>query len=129
MIDGLALSLSPDAVEFIRHLAGGSLEDYVLTIAPHTEREVLNVAGDDLAEAVQEVLERLPLDRSALRSMKLVWVLGVSRRSRFPADDVHLIDGVYCFVPHEMRSVVAGRRLVLVEGELRLSPEPDPPEM
>jgi hypothetical protein len=127
-VDGFRFSVTPEAAYFIARvvLAHEALQDYVVTVAPHTEAQLLDLVADATTDAVAKAIEKqraVPLDPI---SMKFRWVVGASRRIRFPPNDIVVCDGVPCFVPNEMRPILHGRTLTLVDSELRLEPEPPP---
>ena len=124
-MEGFRFSVAHDAASFISRvvLANESANDYVVTIAPQTEAMRLDLTQRSLADTVAE-LELNPPD---LRTMQFRWVVGASRRVRFPAKDVFMCDGIPCFVPEEMRPILNGRTLILADGQLRIEPEPPPP--
>ena len=107
------------------------MEDYVVTIAPHTEATVLDLVDGSLPKTVAEMLKKMQADSRPVdpRTMKFHWVVGASRRARFPPEDIFVCDGVSCFVPKEMWPVLDGRTLTLVDNELQIEPEPPPPSV
>jgi hypothetical protein len=105
-------------------LANESHVEYVVTIAPQTEAGELDFGKRTLAEAIAEMLRD---HRNNPKTMTFGWVVGASRRVRFPDHDIFLCDDVPCFVPEEMRPILHGRTLALVDNQLRIQPEPLPP--
>ena len=128
-MDDFRFSVTPEAANFSARvvLAHEALQDYVVTVAPHTEAQPLDLVADATTDAVAQAIKQLravPLDPT---SMKSRWIVGASRRARFPSNDIVVCDGVPCFVPKEMRPILHGRTLALVDNELRLEPQPPPP--
>jgi hypothetical protein len=62
-----------------------------------------------------------------LKTITFHWVVGVSRRERFPAEDILVCNGIPCFIPDEMRPVLNGRSIVLADSRLEIIPAPPPP--
>ena len=118
-MDPLHFSISTDAAHFFREFikAAESEEDLVMTIAPETGAIVLELEKEALDQAIAEIASEAR--ENGLKKLKFRWTV--------PPEDIHIFDGVPCFVPREMRSVLTGRTLILAGGELRIVPEPPPP--
>ena len=131
VVDGFRFSVTPEAAIFIDRvvLANEPRDHYVVTIAPHTRAEVLDLVDGSLTQTIVELLRNVQADPRQVdpTTMKFRWVVGASLRARFPPEDIHVFDGVACFVPNEMRPVLDGRTLTLRDSELRIEPEPPAP--
>jgi hypothetical protein len=123
--------IAADAAEYLqKHLLRTATGDLlVLTIAPLSSQQKairLNsgdpeVSKEELTKAAKEYLTSLS------SPVALDWVLGGVHRSRVPQKQLLLIDGIECFFPKEIRSVVNDRVLLLRNGELVFDPDLDPP--
>ena len=130
-MESTRFTVTPEAARFIDRvlLVNRSNKDYVVAIAPQTDAMMLDLKDGVFTKTDVEKLKKAQTDSLSVdpRKMKFRWVVGVSLRSRFPTEDIFVYDGVSCFVPKEMRSILDGRTLTLNEGELRIEPEPLPP--
>ena len=124
--------VAPDAARFVERLMrfGGADGDLVVTIAPQTEARVFELGEKAHEEIAQEIVKEALAEFHAVDSnaMKFHWVVGVSRRSRFPAEDILVCGGVPCFIPEEMKPILNGRALIVANDELRIEPEPQAPK-
>ena len=121
--------IAADAAEYLRKylLRSDTGESLVLTIAPMSSQKEISggvdpkISAQELAALAKKYLESLP------SPIELEWIVGGMQRSRLPAVEISLIDGIECFFPDEVRSVVNGRVLRLRLGQLVFDPELDPP--
>jgi hypothetical protein len=120
-------AITPEAAGLFRGLipSSESIEHYVVTIAPHSEARVLTVEEGLPEKAIAEILAQIEVHPIDPRALKLRWVVGASRRDRFPSEDI--VDGVPCFVPQDLQLLLDGRTLTLVDGEFFIEPPPPPP--
>ena len=104
---------------------GESLDQFVLTMMPATEAVHWPLAGKSLDQVIAEAAKAaIETDLSAA---ELAWEIGVSRRDRFPPGDLIECDGILCFFPRELRQILNGRSLVVVDNRLRIQPDPGAP--
>ena len=94
-----------------------------------TSPEILE--GDDwdkrpfqeIIDAGRKLVESLP-SRISIR-----YVIGTKELSRFPHEDVHVVDGVKCYLPKDMLTIIGKRTIVLDDHELRFEPRLEPYEI
>ena len=124
--------VTPEAAQFVRRLVefGETREDFVVTIAPQTQSRVIELEGRSHEKVADEIVKDALAGSRAMGSetMELHWVVGVSKRNRFPPEDILVCCGVPCFIPEEMKPILNGRALVLANDELRIEPEPETPK-
>ena len=90
----------------------------VLGTPPNVARpEVDNRSDEDLIKRGRSVLNTLP------PKVRVKWTVGLKELDRLPKEDIHVIDGVACYLPEEMIAVVEDRTVVLDEGQLRFDPD------
>jgi Ser/Thr protein kinase RdoA (MazF antagonist) len=130
-MSSFSFSVSPEIAPYLSRvlLQGESLDNYVITFAPRIASAAFDLGDRTLGEAVTDlaVTTQHVLNAGRIHAQGAHWVVGLSRRDRFPADDVVLFGDVACFLPQEMWGVLHGRRLVIREGELCVDPDPAPP--
>ena len=120
-------SISQEAKRFIQRLlpVGETADQFVVTMAPTTEATTWSLENSSIEQVVAEI--RKAAAAADPTKMKYRWEVGVSRRSRFPPEDIFSCDGVPCFIPNELKAVLDGRALVVSENQLRIQPEPTSP--
>ena len=128
-LDKPDFQISAEAVQFIRRFLlrrdGG--EPVVLTIASMTRSQLMEVDPEiKLSEQELTRLARKQLD-SLPSPLELHWSVGATRKSRLPKEHMFVIDGIECFLPPDVRTVVEGRILRVENGELVFDPQLEPP--
>jgi hypothetical protein len=126
-MDDFHFSISEDAKRFIQRLmpVGETSDQFVLTVAPTTEATTWSLENSSIEQVTAEIKKAAA--GTDPRKMTYRWEVGVSRRSRFPPEDIFSCDGVVCFIPKELKAVLDGRALVVSENQLRIHPEPISP--
>ena len=123
--------ISDDAAEYLRNvlLRTETGESLVLAIAPlSSQRSILKLSESDLDLPDKELAERARASLTPMSSpAKFEWVVGGVYKSRLSGEKTSFIDGIECFLPDEVRSVINGRVLRLRNGELVFEPELDLP--
>jgi hypothetical protein len=128
-MDKLDFRISEDAAEYISKylLRTDSGESPVLTIVATTRSKKSDdidrrLSDHELAALAKEYIKSLP------SPIEFEWIVGGMQRSSLPPTaETVLIDGIECFFPDEMRSVINGHVLRLRLGQLVFDPELDPP--
>lgn len=130
----LDFRIADDAAEYLRNvlLRSPDGDSLVLAVAPVSSQYGLVKLADadprmsdaELAKVAREFLS------SVSAPVKFQWMVGAIRKSRVPAGDVAVIDGIECFLPSEMRRLLNGRTLRIRNGELVFEPElQQPPDL
>jgi hypothetical protein len=123
--------IANDAAEYLRNvlLRTATGESLVLAIAPlSSQHSTLKFRQSDRNLSDKELAECARAFLSSLSSpVKFHWVVGGMHKSRLSGEKTSFIDGIECFLPDEVRSVVNGRVLRLRNGELVFEPELDLP--
>jgi hypothetical protein len=129
-MDKLDFQISAEAVQYLRRylLRGDGSEPVVLTIAPTTRAQLMEFDPEKI-ELSQQELEKLAKEHldSLPSPLELHWSVGASRKSRLPKEDMLMINGIECFLPSDVRSVIKGRVLRVENGELVFDPRLEPP--
>lgn len=126
-------SVTPEAARYfdriVQMLAKDSPGIYVVTISPHTEPNMVDLVDGSLAKTVDDMLKKVHADPRIVdpSTMKFQWGVGIGLGTRFPPEDIIVCNGVPCFIPREIMSVLDGRSLALVDNELRIDPTPPSP--
>jgi hypothetical protein len=123
--------IADDAGEYLRNvlLRTATGEPLVLVIAPlSSQRSMLRLRESDRNLSDKELAKRARAFLSSLPSpVNFQWVVGGMHKNRLSGEKTSFVDGIECFLPDEVRSVVNGRVLRLRNGELVFEPELDPP--
>lgn len=129
-MDKLDFQISAEAVQYLRShlLLGDGGEPVVLTIAPTTCPQIMDFDPKEIETSEQELgaLANKHLD-SLPSPVELQWSIGATRKSRLPKQDMFVIDGIECFLPQDVQSVIKGRVLRVENGRLVFDPRLDPP--
>jgi len=134
-VNKLDFRIAGDAAEYLRKylLRSDTGESLVLMIVPMTPAKMLasvdpKLSYHELAAMAKEHFESLSSPSELSSPIELEWVVGAMQRSNLPgAAETVLIDGIECFFPDEVRSVLKGRVLQLRLGQLVFDPALDPP--
>lgn len=127
-----AFQITAEAVQYLReHVLSTSGRPLVLTIVPMVSQgEVLERDVGEMNLSQQELDAMATTFADSLSSpTEYRWVVGAVYKDRLPDGNFQLIDGIECFLPEEVRSVVNGRVLGLEKGELQFSPQLEPPNV
>jgi len=54
--------------------------------------------------------------------IQIRWIVGAARKDRFPAADIHLVDGVWLYLPSETNDLLGDRVLKVNHGVLYFDP-------
>ena len=128
-----AFQISAAAVKYLQEILLATLpgeEPLVLCVSPYAAQgRTLDLDPVELTNLSHEELTKMGLNfaNSLSTPIEMCWEVGGMRRSRLPAADFRLIDGIECFLPEEIRPVLNGRTLQFENGELRFEPELVPP--
>jgi hypothetical protein len=119
--------IAAEAVEYLKKnlLVTDMGESLVLTVAPHSSRQKFLSSPGNGPDFSDEKVGALAKDfiKSLSSPVGFDWVVGGMRKSRLPEQELLPIDGIECFFPDDVRSVINGRVLRLRDGELVFDPE------
>ena len=120
----LNFSISKGAICFIKRLipAGVSSDEFVVTMSPVAGATTWSLDNTSLEQVIADIKEAAA--NADVSSMTFQWEIGLSRRTRFPPEDIHSFGGVLCFVPPDLKSVLDGCTLVVSEDQLRIQRAP-----
>ena len=105
-------------------------DQIVLAIAPVSQGGVLNRDPTDLKFSERELITMASeFAKSVDLPFEFQWAVGGMLKNRLPDGDFQVIDGIECFLPEEVKTVVNGRVLSLEKGELRFDPPLEPPKV
>jgi hypothetical protein len=124
--------ITAEAVDYIRKylLQTSAGDQIVLVIAPVSHGGVLNIDPNDLNFSKRELIAMATeFAKSLPLPIEFRWVVSGMHKNRLPDGDFRVVDGIECFLPEEVRSVVNGRVLRLESGELRFDPQLEPPNV
>jgi hypothetical protein len=128
----IPLRIAPLAVEFIRSGSNeGQPHETVIVITgmvlgtspeelPMNDLNKRSLA--DLVEMGKDLLSRVP------SKFMVKYVIGTKELERVPEEDVHVIDGVKCYLPKHLIPVIGARVIVLENGVLEFEPRLGPVE-
>jgi len=87
----------------------------------------LRFGGEDATLNTDTSLERVSdYLRAQPKPLVSQWTVAGARKSRFPEADIHEIDGVLFYLPHDIAERVNGRVLILKAGVLQFDPPLEP---
>src|SRR5262245_18848256 len=104
-----------------------------MTIVPMTPAKIMSsvdpkLSYHELTAMAKKHFKSLSSPTEPSSPIELEWVVGGMQRSNLPpGGKIVPIDGIECFLPDEMRSVINGRVLQLKLGQPVFDPELDPP--
>lgn len=130
-MDKFNFRVTSKAAEYLREhvLRTKTGELFVLTIAPLSRQQKTLSVGDRDKKLSQQQLEAMAKEfQTSLSSpVTFEWVIGGMLKSRLPGEEFVTIDGIECFFPDEVKSVLNGRVLRLKRKKLVFDPDLDPP--
>src|SRR5262245_7707057 len=125
------LRIAPSVVDFIRSMFEDASEELVLVIAGAVRGTHKKLPGDDWeTRPFEEILHIARTEASNLPSNVLIdYYVGTKELTRVPIEDVHVVDGIKCYLPSEIIDLLGGREIVLENRVLRIEPELAPVEI
>jgi hypothetical protein len=127
----IPLRIAPAAADFIRKKFDEASEESVLVIAGFVRgTHKIWEAEDWEALSLGEIQQIAKTSAAELPAKLLVdYYVSTNELKRAPPQDVHVVDGIKCFLPAEMIAMLGEREIVLDNGELRIDPPLAPVEI
>jgi hypothetical protein len=127
----ISLRITPAAAEFIRKMLNDASEESVLVIAGVIRGTRKTFSGDEWkALAPGEILQMARTAVGNLPAKLFVdYYVGTKALGRVVSENVHVIEGIKCYLPEEMIAILGDREIVLNNGVLQFEPQLVPVEI
>ena len=127
----VSLRISPAAAEHIGKMFEAYAEEMAVVLMGVVAGTLKTVDGDDpdrpsLAEMAEDGKR---LASSLPSKITVEYAIGIKALARLPAEDIHTVDGIKCYLPNQIIELVGSREIVLDNGKLRFEPRLEPREI
>jgi hypothetical protein len=127
----IRLRISPSAAEFINKTFEGQSREKVLVVTGYVVGSLRTMDGDawdkrplqDMIEEGRQLIDSLPA------KMMVEYYISTQDIGRLPQEDIHVVDGIKCYLPDRIIRLIGSREIVLDDGKLRFEPGLEPVEM
>ena len=123
----VSLRIGPSAAEFINKMFEGQSEEMALVVTGFV-LGTLRTWED--TRPLQEIVDAGRKLASSLPSKIMVeYVIGTKELKRLPQEDVHIVNGIKCYLPDQIIRLIGSREIILDNGKLRFEPKLEPREI
>jgi len=127
----VSLRISPAAAKHIGKMFEAYAEEMAVVITGFVAGTLKTVDGDnpdtpslaEIAEGGKKLASSLP------SKITVEYAIGTKALARLPANDVHTVEGIKCYLPNQIIELVGSREIVLDNGTLRFEPRLEPREI
>ncbi len=127
----IPLRISSSAVEFINQMFARHSSEMVLVVTGLVVGSLKTLDGDALeGRPFEDIVEEGRKLVGSLPSKVMVeYVMGTKELDRVPQKDVHIVNGIKCYLPDYLVREIGTREIVLDNGALRFEPRLEPFEI